>query len=503
MARINVGILFAALLLILFQLKGSSSSPWHYECKSGSCTKTETTPNSSATWSFAECSIQCLEYAGLWPIPTGTTSIGNFTEININNISLSFHNGSLVSTLVYQGFDIFLNQIKNVNLIEKGIGSKNASSVNIKIDIVDQDLTILTLKADESYYLEINQHIEGVLNVSIQSETYFGARHALETLSQLIIYDDIRKRFLASKSVKISDKPIYPWRGIILDTARNYVPIKYIKRTIKAMAASKMNTFHWHLTDSQRELYVYGDLLEQFGTEIFHMGGDEININCWNSTESLKKWMTEKGWALTKENFIKKAWFYFQNRTVQSLYKKAGKEIPVILWTSDLTNIENVTRLLDKERYIIQMWSNVYDSTLENLLRNNYSVILSNYDSLYLDCGFGDFTNDDNNWCTPYKTWQQLYENKPKNIVGSKANYILGAEAALWTEIADHNSMDSKIWPRASALAEALWSEPNFFWTEAEDRLHLHRERLVNLGVRADTLQPEWCLQHQRQCRRN
>lgn len=49
----------------------------------------------------------------------------------------------------------------------------------------------------------------------------------------------------------MSDGPRYPYRGLLLDSGRNYIEIDAIKRTIDAMAASKLNTFHWHITDSQ------------------------------------------------------------------------------------------------------------------------------------------------------------------------------------------------------------------------------------------------------------
>jgi N-acetyl-beta-hexosaminidase len=37
-------------------------------------------------------------------------------------------------------------------------------------------------------------------------------------------------------------------------------------------------------------------------------------------------------------------------------------------------------------------------------------------------------------------------------------NQIYGAEAALWSEQVDEFGLDAKLWPRASALAERLWS---------------------------------------------
>lgn len=52
-------------------------------------------------------------------------------------------------------------------------------------------------------------------------------------------------------SVIIQDKPIYKHRGLLLDTARNFFPTRYIRETLDGMAASKLNVFHWHITDAQ------------------------------------------------------------------------------------------------------------------------------------------------------------------------------------------------------------------------------------------------------------
>ena len=53
------------------------------------------------------------------------------------------------------------------------------------------------------------------------AETYFGARHALETLFQLVFYDSLSLSFLLSCDVAISDGPFYRHRGVMLDTARS------------------------------------------------------------------------------------------------------------------------------------------------------------------------------------------------------------------------------------------------------------------------------------------
>jgi hexosaminidase len=142
---------------------------------------------------------------------------------------------------------------------------------------------------------------------------------------------------------------------------------------------------------------------------------------------------------------------------------------------------------------------------IAELLNKGYKVILSNYDALYLDCGYGAWVGEGNNWCSPYIGWQKVYENRPKTIlaglgVSQHQNLVLGAEAALWSEQVDEQALDAKVWPRAAAMAERLWSDPDDNWRQAEMRMINVRERLVARGIMADSLQPEWCHQNDNKC---
>uniref|UniRef100_A0A0A9VQH6 beta-N-acetylhexosaminidase n=1 Tax=Lygus hesperus TaxID=30085 RepID=A0A0A9VQH6_LYGHE len=76
---------------------------------------------------------------------------------------------------------------------------------------------------------------------------------------------------------------------------------------------------------------------------------------------------------------------------------------------------------------------------------------------------------------------------------------VLGSEATLWTEQADDQSVGNRLWPRAAAMAEQLWSNGGK-WDEAEHRFLLHRQRMVEYGINPDTVEPEWCLQNPGNC---
>ena len=56
---------------------------------------------------------------------------------------------------------------------------------------------------------------------------------------------------LAVSAARIEDAPRFAWRGVMLDSARQYQSPQFIRRFIDAMALEKLNVLHWHLTDDQ------------------------------------------------------------------------------------------------------------------------------------------------------------------------------------------------------------------------------------------------------------
>lgn len=94
---------------------------------------------------------------------------------------------------------------------------------------------------------------DNLFTADIHAPTVFGARHALETLSQLTAPYSTQSgpRLLVLRAARVLDRPAYPHRGLMLDTARHYLPLADMRRTLDGMAASKLNVLHWHATDSQ------------------------------------------------------------------------------------------------------------------------------------------------------------------------------------------------------------------------------------------------------------
>ncbi|OJA11058.1 hypothetical protein AZE42_07174 [Rhizopogon vesiculosus] len=85
---------------------------------------------------------------------------------------------------------------------------------------------------------------------TLTANSTLGLYRGLTTFNQLFYYyGGVTYTLLAP--IAITDTPAYPYRGLGLDTSRNYYPVTDILRTLDAMSWVKINTFHWHITDSQ------------------------------------------------------------------------------------------------------------------------------------------------------------------------------------------------------------------------------------------------------------
>ena len=49
----------------------------------------------------------------------------------------------------------------------------------------------------------------------------------------------------------VTDEPRFPWRGMLLDCGRHFMPLPVIKEVLDALALHKFNVLHWHLTEDQ------------------------------------------------------------------------------------------------------------------------------------------------------------------------------------------------------------------------------------------------------------
>ena len=73
----------------------------------------------------------------------------------------------------------------------------------------------------------------------------------LETFSQLLVTSDGGGSVVCAASVTVADAPRFEYRGLMIDTSRRFLTVATIIAALDAMAYSKMNVLHWHVTDDQ------------------------------------------------------------------------------------------------------------------------------------------------------------------------------------------------------------------------------------------------------------
>jgi hexosaminidase len=83
--------------------------------------------------------------------------------------------------------------------------------------------------------------------ILISCSNKVGLAWALSTLMQLLTHWSASKTCVAL----IADKPLLSHRGVLLDVARNFVPLPDITLLLNTMSAVKLNVLHMHLTDDQ------------------------------------------------------------------------------------------------------------------------------------------------------------------------------------------------------------------------------------------------------------
>jgi hexosaminidase len=105
----------------------------------------------------------------------------------------------------------------------------------------------ITGSVDESYALTVSD----AGDVTISAVTSIGLAHGLTTFTQLFYESTEGCVYTTLAPVSITDAPKFPWRGLNLDTSRTFKSMDDIYRTIDALAYSKFNRLHWHITDSQ------------------------------------------------------------------------------------------------------------------------------------------------------------------------------------------------------------------------------------------------------------
>lgn len=262
----------------------------------------------------------------------------------------------------------------------------------------------------------------------------------------------------------------------------------------KIIICGEKDPFNSHLNPDNPNVLkflksIYADLLELGSdSEYFHIGADEVNTSCLKKTKSINKY-----------HDVLLLWGSYINDMVSALKLAHNNTLPkyIAMWSSDLTN-SDLNILNFKNQLVVQFWL----GDIQAILSHGIKVVFSTVGHWYLDCGYGPWRpHNENGPCGPYTTWQEFYKYRPWSDMPQYVKLVLGGEACLWTETVVPDSFEVRLWPRAAAMAERLWSDPVL--ANMEDvffRLSSHRERIVARKIKADAIWPMWCQKNPGRC---
>ncbi|GAM21554.1 hypothetical protein SAMD00019534_047290 [Acytostelium subglobosum LB1] len=218
---------------------------------------------------------------------------------------------------------------------------------------------------------------------------------------------------------------------------------------------------------------LFTEMAALFPDQYFHTGGDEVIFGCWLQDPSIVSWMNKMGFDSVH------AETYFEN---QLTYILDGLNRTKIVWNDPFQN--GVTLAPGT---VVQIWNSA-DIT-QQVVDAGFKAIASY--AWYFDkqqpmgVSTGEFEN----------TWEVFYTSDPASGVTSNVDSVIGGEATMWSEQVDQMSWDTRVFPRALAVAERLWSAAYINDTNsALPRLEQQSCNIARRGVNSGPLEPDFCL---------
>ena len=142
-----------------------------------------------------------------------------------------------------QAADRFVQQLNRQTALLLAKSKHDAAGATLVVHTDHASKEIQELGEDESYSLEVTAN-----GAKLNATTSLGTLHGLQTFLQLVT---VTPEGFAAPAVSIQDNPRFPWRGLMIDVSRHFIPLDVLKRNIDGMEAVKMNVFHWHLSENQ------------------------------------------------------------------------------------------------------------------------------------------------------------------------------------------------------------------------------------------------------------
>ena len=367
------------------------------------------------------------------------------------------------------------------------------------------------LGEDESYHLEVT-----ATHVRLKAPNALGVLHGLQTFLQLV---RITPQGFTVPAVTIDDQPRFPWRGLMIDAGRHFMPVPVIERNLDGMEAVKLNVFHWHISDDQgfRVESKKFPLLAEKGSGGFYYTqkqiGDviqyarergirvvpEFDMPCHTTSwmvgypqlaSAAGPYQIADRWGIldaamdpTKEStygfldqFIGEmsalfpdAYFHIGGDECNGKAWDANPQIKAFMKTHGLRDnaalqsyfTSRVQKLVASHHKIMEGWDEVLqpDTPRDVVIqswRGQTAVAAAARQGNRVLLSTGYYI-DLNQPASEHYLVDPLGGDGAALTPEQKAR-VLGGEATMWSEFVSTENVDSRIWPRTAAIAERLWS---------------------------------------------
>ena len=394
------------------------------------------------------------------------------------------------------------------------------------------------LHVSEAYTLDVQ-----ATGARIEADTLFGALHGMQSLEALLAPASPGARATVAPTTTLSDAPRFAWRGLLLDVARTYMPLPLIYRTLDAMAAVKMNVFHWHLTDDQGfriESHRFPDLHRQGSGNRYYRQSEVREVVAYAARLGIRvvpefdvpghtaSWLVAKPelasgsapaavpthWGILTDTLDPT-----QEATYQFLHEFLGEMAG--LFPDEYVHIGGDEVKMDawlqnaRIRAFMQHHDMQDPSALHAYFTKRVAGILTGLGKRSI--GWDEVLQPGLPPDTVIQSWRgedaltetltlghpalfsfgfyldlpesaaTYYANDPvfahASAAGGEAQ-VLGGEACMWSELVGPENVERHLWPRAVAVAERLWSPSAM--TEAKSfaaRLPFAEQRLAQFGI--------------------
>ena len=384
----------------------------------------------------------------------------------------------------------------------------DAARATLRIECASAGSEYPALSEDEAYTLDVTP--QGAV---VKAATLDGAMYGMATFAQLI---NAGPDGFSAAAIHVEDRPRFAWRGLMLDASRHWMPLDVVKRNLDAMAAVKMNVFHWHLSDDQGfrvESKLYPKL-QQLGSDGKFYTQEQIR--------DVVNYARDRGIRVVPEFDIPghtTAWLpgYPEIATTPGPYEVGrhfGVFDPVMDPSKEATYtflegfLGEMTHLFPDQYFHIggdevngKEWSQsaavkafekahnlANNDALQAYFNQRVLKILQNNGKTMI--GWDEILHPDLPKASVIQSWRGpkgLAEATSKGYQGilswgyyldhlspaayhygidplagdlspEQASRVLGGEACMWAELVSAETVDSRIWPRTAAIAERFWS---------------------------------------------